>query len=97
MFCRATYRISKEFIFIVDFFNEEKLLAAAGGTILYYRFIEKKREKTSPFSIYFNLLGYLTSEVGKLRKQSLSFTSFKQLVFCFEKVLMLFSPIEKKN
>ena len=68
MFCRATYRISKEFIFIVDFFNEDKLLAAAGGTTLYYRFIEKKREKTSPFSIYFNLLGYLTSEVGKLKK-----------------------------
>ena len=68
MFCRATYRISKEFIFIVDFFNEEKLLAAAGLTTVYYRFIEKKREKTSPFSIYFNLLGYLTSEVGKLKK-----------------------------
>ena len=68
MFCRATYHISKEFKFIVDFFNEEKLLAAAGGTILYYRFIEKKREKTSPFSIYFNLLGYLTSEIGKLKK-----------------------------
>ena len=30
--------------------------------------LKKKREKTSPFSIYFNLLGYLTSEIGKLKK-----------------------------
>ena len=66
MFCRATYRISKEFIFIVDFFNEEKLLAAAGLTTVYYRFIEKKRVENVTV-----LNPFQSSNLNNIRSQDL--------------------------